>query len=149
MTDSLSLIDDLERALASGTTEKRLQMLWRVTDLFMSGATRYNDDHIGVFDDVMLKLAAAIEARARAKLASRLAAIAAAPPRTVKALAFDDDIAVAEPVLSRSERLDESDLVANASTKSQQHLFAITQRPALSEAVTDVLVTRGNQAVVR
>jgi uncharacterized protein (DUF2336 family) len=149
MTDSLSLIDDLERALSTGTTEKRLQMLWRVTDLFMAGATRYNDDQIGVFDDVMLKLAAAIEARARAKLASRLAAVAQAPPRVVKALAFDDDIAVAEPVLSRSERLEDQDLVDNASTKSQQHLFAITQRTALSEAVTDVLVTRGNQAVVR
>jgi uncharacterized protein (DUF2336 family) len=149
MTDSRSLLDELEHALASGTTERRLQMLWRVTDLFNAGASRYNDDQIGVFDDVMLKLTAAIEAKARAKLASRLAVIAQAPPRTVKALAFDDDIAVAEPVLSRSERLDDSDLVTNASTKSQQHLFAITQRSALSEAVTDVLITRGNQAVVR
>jgi uncharacterized protein (DUF2336 family) len=149
MNDSVPLLDELEHALASGTTERRLQMLWRVTDLFLAGASRYNDDQIGVFDDVMLRLAAAIEARARAKLASRLAIVAEAPPKVVKALAFDDDIAVAEPVLSRSDRLEDSDLVSNASTKSQQHLFAITQRPALSEAVTDVLVTRGNQAVVR
>jgi uncharacterized protein (DUF2336 family) len=51
-------------------------------------------------------------------------------------------------VLTTSDRLDEADLVANASHKSQQHLAAIAQRRWLSEAVTDVLVTRGDRDVV-
>jgi uncharacterized protein (DUF2336 family) len=63
-------------------------------------------------------------------------------------LAFDDDIEVAQPVLRASERLQDSTLLANASTKSQQHLYAISQRAALSEAVTDVLVERGDRQVV-
>ena len=60
----------------------------------------------------------------------------------------DDDIEVARPVLTRSERLSEHTLVATANSKSQQHLYAITQRDALSEAVTDILVERGDRDVV-
>jgi uncharacterized protein (DUF2336 family) len=47
-----------------------------------------------------------------------------------------------------SERLDDPALVRNAREKSQEHLLAISQRQSLSEAVTDVLVARGDQQVV-
>jgi uncharacterized protein (DUF2336 family) len=84
----------------------------------------------------------------RAKLAHRLAPIANAPLNTIHMLAFDDDIEVAATVLSQSERLDENALLASAGSKSQQHLFAIAQRKSLSEAVTDMLVERGDREVV-
>ena len=51
-------------------------------------------------------------------------------------------------MLRQSERLGERALLANAGSKSQQHLFAIAQRKSLSEAVTDVLVERGDRDVV-
>jgi len=63
-------------------------------------------------------------------------------------LAFDDSIEVAGPVLRESGRLDAKTLVANARTKSQPHLLAISKRKSLEDAVTDVLVTRGNREVV-
>ena len=63
-------------------------------------------------------------------------------------LAFDDAIEVAESVLVHSQQLSDADLVENASTKSQEHLFAIAQRLKLSEPVTDVLVERGDGRVV-
>lgn len=148
MTAVASLIDDLERSLATGSSEQREQALWRITDLFVVGAHRYSEEHIRLFDEVIGKLVVAIEAKARAKLASRLASIANAPRNVVRSLAFDDDISVAEPVLTTSPRLAEADLVANASTKSQQHLNAIARRPTLSEAITDVLVSRGDRQVV-
>ena len=94
------------------------------------------------------RLAAAIEAKARVELSNRLAPIANAPSGVIHLLAFDDDIAVAEPVLLHSPRLDDSALVANANSKSQRHLFAISQRQRLSEAVTDILVQRGDRLVV-
>jgi uncharacterized protein (DUF2336 family) len=87
--------------------------------------------------------------KTRAKLAVRLAQVGNAPVRVIHALAADEDIGVAGPVLSRSERLDESVLVDAARTRSQQHLLAIAARQSLGEAVTDVLVSRGNQQVVR
>jgi uncharacterized protein (DUF2336 family) len=101
-----------------------------------------------VFDDIMVRLVTATEARARAELAHRLAPIANAPLNTIHMLAFDDDIDVAATVLSQSERLDERALLANTGSKSQQHLFAIAQRKSLSEAVTDMLVERGDREVV-
>ena len=146
---ALSLLDELESALATGSSAQHEAMLSRVTDLFVEGATRYSDSQINVFDDVLGKLATAIESRARAKLARRLALLSNAPKGVVRRLAFDDDIEVARPVLTKSERLDDADLVANASQKSQQHLAAIAERRSLSEAVTDVLVQRGDRQVVR
>jgi uncharacterized protein (DUF2336 family) len=71
-----------------------------------------------------------------------------APPKLVRSFAFDDAIEVAAPVLVRSQQLTDDDLVENATTKSQDHLFAIAQRLKLSETVTDVLVERGNERVV-
>jgi uncharacterized protein (DUF2336 family) len=148
MMRTLPLIDELEAALNSGTNSRRIEMLTRITDLFVSGAGRYSDEQIGVFDDVMVRLVSMIETQARSKLAHRLAAISDAPSNVIHMLAFDDEIEVAEPVLRQSERLEDPALVASANTKSQRHLFAIAQRRSLSEAVTDVLVERGDRDVV-
>jgi len=148
MMRTLPLIDELEAALSSGTNSRRIEMLTRITDLFVGGATRYSEEQIGIFDDVMVRLVSTIEAKARAKLSHRLAAIANAPANVIHMLAFDDDIDVAQTVLQQSERLDDPTLVVSATTKSQQHLFAISLRRSLSEAVTDVLVERGDRDVV-
>ena len=143
------MIDELETALASGTSDQRIHTLARITDLFVIGAESYSDDQIDVFDDVLVKIAARIEAKSLTRLSSRLALLPNAPKRTVKELAFNADISVARPVLLGSERLDEADLVDNARTQSQDHLLAIAERKSLSEAITDVLVERGDRDVVR
>jgi uncharacterized protein (DUF2336 family) len=148
MNGTLALLDELETTLASGSSSRGIAILTSITDLFINGAPRFSEDQIGVFDDVMARLMVKIEAKARAKLAQRLAPIANAPCNVIHQLASDDDIEVARPVLTRSERLSEHTLVATANSKSQQHLFAITQRDALSEAVTDILVERGDRDVV-
>jgi uncharacterized protein (DUF2336 family) len=148
MSDTPFLID-IENAITSGTASQRLRALKRVCDLFASGSTRYSIGQIAVFDDVLLKLAELVETEARARLARRLAALPDAPPRMIRALASDAAIEVAGPVLRYSERLEDPDLVENASTQGQAHLYAMSQRRALSEDVTDVLVERGDRRVVR
>jgi uncharacterized protein (DUF2336 family) len=148
MMHSLPLLEELEDALSTGTFDRRNEILTSVTDLFIDGAPRFSEDQIGVFDDVMARLVSAIEAKARTKLADRLAPIANAPLNVIHLLAFDDDIEVARPILTRSERLNEHTLVATANSKSQQHLYAIAQRDSLSEAITDILVERGDRDVV-
>jgi len=148
MNGTLSLLDELETTLATGSRTRGVEILTSITDLFINGAPHFSENQIGVFDDVMARLMVKIEAKARAKLAQRLASIANAPSNVIQLLAADDDIEVARPVLTRSERLSEHTLVATANSKSQQHLYAITQRGALSEAVTDILVERGDRDVV-
>ena len=145
---SPSLIDELNEAVATGGDKERQRILERVADLFAAGARGYASDQIALFDDVLQRLSADIEVKARARLARRLAHIERAPPKLVRSLAFDDKIAVAEPLLLHSPRLSDADLVANATAKSQEHLFAIAQRLKLSEQVTDVLVERGDRRVI-
>ena len=148
LAESRSLLDDLVSPVTGATAKHRLKIIDRVADLFAAGSRSYSNEQISLFDDVLRRLAADIEVKARAKLAHRLAVIDNAPPVLIRSLAFDDAIEVAEPVLIHSERLTDDDLVENATTKSQDHLYAIAQRLKLSEKVTDVLVERGDQRVV-
>jgi uncharacterized protein (DUF2336 family) len=96
----------------------------------------------------MGKLVENIERSARAQFGNRLARLSDAPPNIIRVLASDDSIEVAGPVLLHSERLDDNTLIETARIKGQDHLLAISGRKVLREAVTDILVERGNQAVV-
>jgi uncharacterized protein (DUF2336 family) len=146
---SENLLEELQTALSHGTVAHRVETLRRVTDLFVGNALDYSDDHVRVFDDVFQCLIEQIETSARVLLADRLAPIAAAPPKIIRTLALDEVIEVSGPVLSKSERLDEATLIEIARTRGQAHLKAISLRRVLSEALTDVLVTRGNEDVVQ
>jgi uncharacterized protein (DUF2336 family) len=149
MSASASLIPELEDVIQHGTQERRATTLKRIANLFIDGAPSFNEDHIGLFDDVLCRLVVEIEAKARAEMSKTLAPIANAPSELMRKLARDDDIAVAGPVLTQSTRLKETDLLDIAKTKGQAHLVAIAGRDGIGEAVTDVLVRRGDNEVVR
>jgi uncharacterized protein (DUF2336 family) len=143
-----SLINDLEDILASKDISRRAEILRRVTDLFVVGSGNFAEDQVELFDEVMGKLVENIERSARAQFGNRLARLSDAPPNIIRVLASDDSIEVAGPVLLHSERLDDNTLIETARIKGQDHLLAISGRKVLREAVTDILVERGNQAVV-
>ncbi len=144
-----NLLDELQATLANGTVARRVETLRRVTDLFIDGAVDFSEQQMALFDDVFECLIEHIEMSAKSLLAHRLAASDIAPPRTMRRLADDEAIEVAGPVLSKSERLDDETLIQTARTKSQAHLLAISIRRVLSRAVTDVLLLRGDDEVVR
>ena len=142
------LIDQLESALGNKDLARRAEVLRRVTDLFVLRSGSFSDDQIALFDVVMGRLIENIESAARAQFGSRIAKLPDAPRGVVRLLASDAAIEVAGPLLTHSERLDVDTLVDTAKTRSQDHLLAISTRKVLVEAVTDVLVDRGNSAVV-
>src|SRR5258705_109010 len=144
-----SIIAELEDAVRNGSSEKRVGTLRQVTDLFLHEGDRLSEDQVQVFDDVLCILIARVESRAKAELSQRLAPLDYAPFEVIQHLARDNDIAVAGDVLANSSRLRTSDLVEIASTKGQDHLFAISGRTNLPEAVTDVIVDRGERKVIR
>ncbi len=146
---SASLLDELQTVLAHGTIARRIETLQRVTDLFLNNTVSYSDEQITLFDDVFNCLIHHIESSSKALLARRLAPVAKAPPQTIHVLAFDDLIEVAAPVLSQSERLGDDALIESVRSKSQAHLLAISTRRVLSVAVTDALIERGNDEVVK
>ncbi len=148
MDGNQRLFADIEKAISDRSASQRAESLRQVTDLFLLRAADYSDDQIALFDDVIARLAAEIEVSARALLAKRLAEVPNAPRGVIEFLAFDDDIEVARPILTHSERLNDEAILRNAKTKSQQHLLAISRRKRLAAAITDVLVERGDNRVV-
>jgi uncharacterized protein (DUF2336 family) len=145
----LSIIDELEEAVASGSSAKRVATLRQVTDLFLHDGERLSEDQVRVFDDVLCHLVARVETRVKAELGGKLASLDYAPTGVIERLARDDEIAVAGTVLASSPLLATSTLIEIAKTKGQDHLFAISGRKDLPEAVTDVIVDRGESRVIR
>jgi uncharacterized protein (DUF2336 family) len=138
---------ELLRATPTSDGDRNAEAVKRITDLFLRDCERLRDEHVAVFDEVIGMLAARIEAHARAELAERLADVPNAPPNLIRRLARDE-ILVARPVLARSPRLTDDDLVDVALTRGRNHMIAITERETLSEIVTDVLVEHGDQVVI-
>ncbi|HEX3502892.1 MAG TPA: DUF2336 domain-containing protein [Xanthobacteraceae bacterium] len=144
-----SLIDELEDAIAHTDLRHRAAVMRRLTDLFIMNGTGFSEEHIAMFDEVMSRLVAAIDSSARAEFGDLIAKNPRAPAKTTRLLALDDEIKVAGPILSHSKVLDEATLIEGAKTKSQDHLYAISLRDSIGEAVTDVLLERGDTEVVR
>jgi len=143
-----SVVRAVEQAIASGTPERRSRPLRRITDLFVEQAPQLKDDHVSAYDEVISRLARKVDSTDRIELSRRLADIGNAPVGVVKDLAQDADIAVAGPILERSTRLTDDDLIAITEKKTQGHLLAVSRRRSLSERVADALVKRGDQRVV-
>ncbi len=149
MSASASLIPELENVIQHGSYARRAEAVRRIADLFVDSAPKFNEDHIGLFDDVLCRLVVEIESKARAEISAHLAAVANAPAELMRQFANDEDIAVAGPVIAQSARLNEDDLVVIARTKGQAHLMALSGRSDIGVGVTDVLVRRGDPEVVR
>jgi uncharacterized protein (DUF2336 family) len=148
MDTEFAFFQEVEHAITHSSGERRAQMTKHLADLLSTNADRYSDDEMALLDDVFVRLVVTIEESARARLAARLAPLSKAPPRILSALACDDAILVASPVLTDCDALNDHTLIECAETKSQDHLLAISRRKAIGETVTDILVERGDQRVV-
>jgi uncharacterized protein (DUF2336 family) len=146
---STELLTELEAAAREATPERRARILQRVTELFLSAATSLSPGQISVFDDVLVHLMERIEARKLAELSAALANVAPAPQATIRRLARQQNASIAVPVLLKSESLTDADLIEIASHFSQQHLIAISSRPHLNEALTDVILKHAGKETAR
>ena len=138
-----SKLADLITLAQEPSSERRRELLREVTDLFFEGAQGYGLVELELFDGVMTKLVTDMETEVRAELAGRFADAAPGPRNLLRSLATDD-IEVAGPLLTNSPVLSEGDLIQVAQTKGQAHLRAISERKGLTEAVSDVIVERGD-----
>ena len=148
MTTFSSLINEIQDTTVSGLTKRQVRALTRITDLFVAGSGRHSKQQIELFDEVFKTLVAVIELETRIKLSQHLATAPDAPAALVRAFASDDAIVVAAPVLTESTALSDADLVVNARTRGQGHLYAIANRRTISEVITEVLIERGEPGVV-
>ena len=140
---SASRLVDLISLARETSSVKRRELLREVTDLFFGAQPSAGGAELELFDTVLTQLSAEMEEAVRAELAHRFADASVAPGRLVFTLA-NDSIDVAEPVLTRSKALSEEDLLEVVKTKGQEHLRAVSQRSEVSEAVSEVIVDRGD-----
>lgn len=142
------MLDQLARMSVNGSSEGRRELLNAVTDLFLVDSMP-SDAAIEHYSEIADHSLEAMESTDRAAYAERVAAEPTLPNPVAKRLAGDSEYAVAHLVLKLSPVLTDGDLAAIAVTHPQSHLMAIAQRVSLSESVTDILVDRGNQKVLR
>jgi uncharacterized protein (DUF2336 family) len=152
-SEAQSLIIELDTALSRTPAPAawRGKILRRLTDLFLIDSASYSHEQVAVFDDVISHLIEKIDRRMLVELSTRLAPVKNAPVKVIGVLARHVDILVSGPLLEKSEALSDADLVeiADKDRKDPILLSTIAARRRLSEAVTDILIRRGNAALTR
>src|SRR6476619_2047922 len=143
------LIPGLDEIIRNGDPKRRAEAARRIAELFLQGADHFRSDHVALFDGVLVDLVPHTETAARADLAERLSVLANAPRALVGQRAREDELLTAGPLLRRSPVIDERTLIEIARIKGQGHLLAMSERPALSPDLTDVIVRRGDRETVR
>jgi hypothetical protein len=144
MVAAVSPASVAEPASAAKGDSPQQEVLKQVTGLFLANAGRLKESQIGAFDGLLVPLIERMDAGTLVPLSEALSATEFAPGETIRRLAFHDDALVAGPVLRNSNRLSEKDLLEIAKTRGQQHLLAISCRKSVNEALTDVLMRRGD-----
>ncbi len=139
---SSSLINLIELA-KEPSSEKRRELLRQVTSIFMTHPEEIAEAEMALYDSVMSQLSSDMESIVRAEIANTIASSRVAPLGLLRRLATDE-IEVAEPILTRSKALTESDLMHVVETKGQEHLRAVSRRDEVPESVSGVIVRRGD-----
>jgi uncharacterized protein (DUF2336 family) len=140
--ETLSRLPDLIVLAHETSSEKRRALLRELTEHFFGTPLRTAAED-ALYDSLLSDLAAEMETVVRAELSARFALSPDAPRGLIRRLA-NDEIAVAEPVLRASTVLTDEDLLGVVRAHGQDHLRAVSVRPSVSEAVSDVIVERGD-----
>src|SRR6266436_3998430 len=120
--DAKLLIAQFDAALGKLPSSQHLVVQRQVTDLFLSCSAFYNERQAAILNGLMGRLIERVDRRALLDLSSRLATVDNAPANVIGRLSCDNDIAIAGPVLEKSNVLTDENLAAIAKVKSQDHL---------------------------
>src|SRR6201989_363351 len=149
MTVAASMIPGLDEIVRNGDPQRRTEAARLISELFFEDAANLRPVHVDLFDEILIDLVPHAELVARIELAERMSLVVNAPRVLVGRLARENEIMVAGPLLRRSPVLDEDSLLEIARVKGQGHLLAMSERPALTSDLTDVIVQRGDREGVR
>lgn len=143
---SASPLQDLIDLAKEPSSEKRRELLRQLTDQFF-GAAAPNPSETELYGAVLAQLTVEMEQAVRQELSARFAIAPNAPRVLARTLAMDVE-EVAAPVLRACGTLEESDLLDVVRAKGQGHLRAVSERPTVTEAVSDVIIERGDDDTV-
>jgi uncharacterized protein (DUF2336 family) len=139
---TVSRLPDLIALAEEGSSEKRRALLRELTEHFFGSPARTETED-ALYGSVLAKLADDMESAVRAELSARFASTPDAPHALIRRLA-NDEAAVAGAVLAHSPVLTDEDLLGVVRKHGQDHLRAVSARPSVSEAISEVIVERGD-----
>jgi uncharacterized protein (DUF2336 family) len=143
-----SLLADLDLVLAEAPVPWRRDALRRIIDLFRAGAQTYTGEQLELFDEVIGRLIKSTDRALLAEASKSLAPLETAPVKVLGTLARHSDMAVCGPILEQATALPDEELIAILDTNPKL-LSKIANRPQLGEAVTDIVIKRGDPAIKR
>ena len=146
-----TLLAELDTTLGQAPATWRRGVLRRIVDLFAAGAGGYTDEQIALFDLVIGRLIRNADRGLLAELSNKLAPLDNGPPEVLGRLAGHADMAVAGPVLEKATALSDDKIIAIIDSERVEPslLNTVAARPMLSEAVSDILIKRGDPSVQR
>jgi uncharacterized protein (DUF2336 family) len=139
---------ELKELAEQRSSEKRLDLLRKLADMFFDGIDEHTEAETSLFNDVMGTIVDQVSRDAKIDIATNLAILPGFPLPVVRKLANDSDIVIARPVIRGASGLTDFDLIEIARRASDEHLDALAARPQLSKAITDVLIDRGSRHVM-
>lgn len=144
-----AIVQQLAQLGAEKSSEKRLALLRSVADLYFARAIRPTLAEEYLFTEIANSVMRRLQPAQRPQVSEKLCESDRVPHELALTLASDANIAVARPILARSPVLTEADILRLAQASSDDHLEAIATRPTLSSRITDVLIDRGSNKVLR
>lgn len=119
-----------------------------IADIFFEQGEALTDRERSLMTEILRQLIHDVETIVRRSLSDRLSRLAHAPRELIGELA-NDSIEVALPILLESDLLQDVELVEIIVHRTLEHQLAIAMRREVSEAVSDMLIGRGNPAVIK
>ena len=144
-----ALVADLTSLVLEPTSEKRVELLRRITDAYIDRADKCTAAERYLFNEVVSKLIEKVSASARATTSAKLAQLPSFSAELAGKLAKDANIDVARPIIRDYKGLPEHILLDVAKTGSQAHLSVIAGRPVVTPPVSEVVVARGDDKTVK
>ncbi len=121
----------------------------RVAGLLPSLSSSTHDRLAAILQPILLRLVKDTAVEIRLIIAEAAKDLATVPRDTVRRLAMDTEIRVAEPIICLSPLLTEGDLLALiAAPPTATTIHAVARRAGIGEAVTDALIAQGDCAAI-
>ncbi|RZJ00525.1 MAG: DUF2336 domain-containing protein [Brevundimonas sp.] len=136
-----------EEPVPEGGFRARHALLKRLADVVSLPTSRINAFERAVTGDLLVEMLRLASAEDRRRVAQRLAPLAELPNALARML-LRDEPAIAGLLIEQCASLSDADLVACARDTSPEHRFLMANRRALSEVVTETLLSFGESHVI-
>jgi uncharacterized protein (DUF2336 family) len=143
----LGSVTRLSQLAANPHAAQRGEIYLAVASLYQTQAPRLSERERSLMREILQRLAGDVEMTIRIALAEKLADDEAAPLDLILLLA-DDSIEVARPVILRSQRLGDTELLSLLEHAGESHQTACAERPNIGAPVCDVLAKSNSETVL-